>query len=112
LRDRKRLSSRVALALSMALHELVTNAIKYGSLSRPQGVVSITWQFCSTTPEIVELRWKESGGPPVNPPTKKGFGSKLVQKMLSAELSGDVIIEFEPDGVLWGLESATRCGIE
>lgn len=95
-----RLPSRVALALSMALHELATNAVKYGSLVMSSGMVSITWQFCSTSPRIVELRWKESGGPQVSKPTKRGFGSKLVQKVLSAEFSGDVVLEFAPDGVL------------
>ncbi|SEC46849.1 PAS domain S-box-containing protein [Beijerinckia sp. 28-YEA-48] len=95
-----RVPSRVALALSMALHELATNAVKYGSLSVQKGVVSITWQFCHAAPRVVELRWKESGGPCVSPPTRKGFGSKLVEKVLATELSGDVLIEFEPDGVL------------
>lgn len=105
-----RLSSRVALALSMALHELATNAVKYGSLSVPKGMVSIIWQFCHTKARVVELRWKERGGPLVIPPTRKGFGSKLVQKMLSAELSGDVILEFEPDGVLCVLRAPIDAG--
>ena len=96
-----RLSPRAALSLSMALHELATNAVKYGALSTPAGRVTLQWDL---TPgpgaERLDLTWTESGGPPVTPPTQRGFGSRLIERGLAAELSGEAAIRFEPDGVV------------
>lgn len=96
-----RLSPRAALSLSMALHELATNAVKYGALSTPAGRVTLQWNL---TPgpgaERLDLTWTESGGPPVTPPTQRGFGSRLIERGLAAELSGEAAIRFEPDGVV------------
>ena len=96
-----RLSPRSALSLSMALHELATNAAKYGALSSPTGRVHIDWrvQDGPGAPRL-ELTWRESGGPTVAPPARRGFGSRLIERGLAAELSGEARIEFEPTGVV------------
>ncbi|KRA62454.1 histidine kinase [Caulobacter sp. Root656] len=102
-----RLSPRMALSLSMVLHELATNAVKYGALSTPQGQVRIAWTVVpgAAQPRLV-LTWTETGGPPVQPPTRRGFGSRLIERGLAAELSGEARIDFEPDGVVCRIEAA------
>ncbi len=96
-----RLSTKTALAFAMALHELLTNAIKYGSLSVTSGLVSVRWQITEQTggPTMTML-WEEFGGPPVSPPTKRGFGSRLIERGLAADLGGSVRLEFPGTGVL------------
>lgn len=96
-----RLSPRTAIALALVLHELCTNAAKYGALSRPTGQVRIEWRFKDSTeqPEL-EITWRESGGPPVTPPTRQGFGSRMIQRSLAAELGGGAEIEYAPEGVV------------
>ena len=95
-------SPRSALAFSMALHELCTNAAKYGALSSPDGRVCVTWQVdvSITEQKMLQLRWAESGGPPVKSPTHKGFGSRLIDTALAAELGGEVRLIYEPQGVI------------
>ena len=75
-----RLLPKSALALAMALHELCTNAVKYGALKGDQGLADVEWQITNTegAPRL-RLRWEESGGPPVQEPTKQGFGSRLLR---------------------------------
>lgn len=101
-----RLSPKTALSLSMALHELATNAIKYGALSAPSGRVRIAWDI-STGPgaERLNLLWTERDGPPVTPPTQRGFGSRLIERGLAAELSGSATMEFHPKGVVCRIEA-------
>jgi PAS domain S-box-containing protein len=94
------LRPHIALALSMALHELATNASKYGALSIPSGRVIIQCTVTSHNPRLLSLRWEEIGGPPVTPPSRKGFGTRLIERGLSVELGGDAIITFEPSGVV------------
>jgi two-component sensor histidine kinase len=81
----------------MTLHELCTNATKYGALSVEAGHVTIIWR-------VVEgrflLRWQEHGGPAVSPPARQGFGSRLIQRSLAAEFLGQVKIAFDPAGVV------------
>ncbi len=89
------LGARQALALSMALHELATNALKYGALSVPGGRVTIGWHANGA----VALRWEESGGPPVSPPRRQGFGSRVLNRALAAELDGAIDLRFAPTGV-------------
>lgn len=84
-----------ALALSLALHELATNAAKYGALSRPEGRVEIRW---SVRDDEVDLSWRESGGPPVAPPSRRGFGSRLIEHA-SRDLTGRFRLEFDEAGV-------------
>ncbi len=96
-----RLSPKSALSLSMALHELATNAIKYGALSTPEGRVRVSWALAPDPGAArLDLTWTESGGPPVAPPTRRGFGSRLIERGLAAELSGSAAIDFQPDGVV------------
>jgi PAS domain S-box-containing protein len=85
-----------ALALSLALHELATNAAKYGALSIPEGRVTIRWTL--SVGELA-LSWREEGGPPVEPPARSGFGTRLLQRSLAHELRGDVAVTYAPEGV-------------
>jgi PAS domain S-box-containing protein len=91
-----RLTPRQALALSIALHELATNAAKYGALSGDWGYVDVRW---SSADGMLRLTWTESEGPPVEQPTRAGFGSRLIQRSLAAELGGSAIIEYRRDGL-------------
>ncbi len=95
-----RLPPRVALALTLALHELATNAAKYGALSVPSGRVAITWAVRPGDPPHLALRWQEHGGPLVSPPAQKGFGSRLIERSLALELAGEVHVTYEPSGVV------------
>jgi PAS domain S-box-containing protein len=83
-----RLTSRMALALTLALHELATNAAKYGALSVPSGRVTVTWMVRPGDPLRLTFRWQESGGPQVSPPAQKGFGSRLIERRSSARTCG------------------------
>ncbi|WP_407523562.1 HWE histidine kinase domain-containing protein [Methylobacterium oryzisoli] len=105
-----RISPRIALALAMVLHELATNAIKYGALSNATGTVTVTWRVIDEggRPPAARLRlalrWEEQGGPPVQAPTRKGFGSRMIERGLASELGGEVEISFEPAGVICVLD--------
>jgi PAS domain S-box-containing protein len=88
-------------ALAMALHELVTNAVKYGALSSPNGHVSVNWdrhQYEDATPRV-KIEWRETGGPPVISPSKVGYGTSLIRELIPHELGGTVDLAFAPDGV-------------
>jgi two-component sensor histidine kinase len=89
--------------LGLALHELATNAHKYGSLSEPEGEVSISWKFCEDASKL-KLVWQERGGPKVTPPERSGFGRAMIENVVSKALEGDVSLSFPPKGV--------RCVIE
>jgi PAS domain S-box-containing protein len=95
-----RLSPQMALAMALALQELATNAVKYGALSNATGVVRITWKItCAASDRRLMLRWDEAGGPTVDPPTRCGFGSRLIERSFAMELGGQARLEFHPDGV-------------
>jgi PAS domain S-box-containing protein len=97
---RLRLIPRTALAIAMAIHELATNAAKYGALSVPSGCVFITWTITSGSVPHLELRWQERDGPPVSPPTRRGFGTRLIERSLATDVGGDVQLTYEPAGVV------------
>jgi two-component sensor histidine kinase len=97
-----KLPPRQVLPLSMAVHELLTNALKYGALSVPSGWISITWNIVADGREAA-FRWEENGGPPVKPPSARGFGTRLIERGLAQELGGTVAIEFDPSGVICAL---------
>lgn len=100
------LGPKAALALSLALHELGTNATKYGALSAPEGQVEITWSVCDGPQgEQFSFRWQESGGPKVIAPTRKGFGSRLIERGLAGSLGGDVQIAYEPAGLVLTIDA-------
>jgi two-component sensor histidine kinase len=92
-----RLGPVAAVTLGIGLHELANNAAKYGALSAPSGRVRVTWR--PSGPGRLKLDWEELEGPPVQPPSRRGFGSELIEKVLAAELHGEVRLEFPPQGV-------------
>ncbi len=91
-------SSDAALALNMALHELATNAIKYGALSGQRGRIEIRWELDSDRPGFVLLTWRESDGPPVSTPSSRGFGTRLLERAFAAT-DGEVQLHFLADGL-------------
>jgi PAS domain S-box-containing protein len=97
------LSPKQALALSLALHELATNAAKHGALSRPEGRVALRWQAQDGQ---LDLSWRESGGPPVAPPSRRGFGSRLLEEGLNRDLDGHTRLEFTAGGVQCSITAA------
>jgi two-component system, chemotaxis family, CheB/CheR fusion protein len=94
------LDPRAALSLGMAIHELTTNAFKHGALSVSEGVVRIVW-YMEQPPdgEILVLNWSEANGPPVSPPTYRGFGMTLIERGLRQDMSAEVTVDFPPEGV-------------
>ncbi|GJE16593.1 HWE histidine kinase domain-containing protein [Methylobacterium marchantiae] len=100
-----RLPPRGALALVMALHELATNAVKYGALSNDTGRVHVAWSLLDgAAPHHFRIVWDETGGPAVTVPTRKGFGSRLIERALSQEIDGTAEISYRPDGILFVAE--------
>ena len=95
------LGEKVASTFSMVLHELATNATKYGALSVPSGKVCIRWHEDKMTDGGRQLafEWRECGGPRVEPPTRRGFGSQLVERALAYELGGTARMAFDPTGL-------------
>lgn len=92
--------------LGMAMHELATNAVKYGALSTRCGSVEITWRISDAgTSSIFEIQWLERGGPPVSRPVTVGFGSQLISDIPRADLSADVSIDYTRDGICWRLSA-------
>lgn len=89
-------SAKHALALTLALHELATNATKYGALSGPEGSVRVQWR---TEEDTLYLDWEESGGPAVTPPRRKGFGSRLLEAVVARDLGGSVKLDYRVSGV-------------
>lgn len=100
-----RLPPRLALSIAMALHELGTNAVKYGALSTDDGRVAISWTVRWESETRLALRWAESGGPPVRKPTRTGFGSRLIERSLARELAGEVKLGYEPTGVVCTIDA-------
>lgn len=92
------LDPKQAIPIVMAIHELCTNAFKYGALSNEMGTVEISWSV-QNTPRWLEIVWCERGGPPVSPPQRRGFGSMMLERALSLQLEGTVNLSFGPDGV-------------
>jgi PAS domain S-box-containing protein len=98
-------ASRASL-LTMALHELATNAVKYGALSNSYGVVSLTWEVIGEEDaQSVQLTWRELGGPLVVPPERKGFGSFLIERALQGG-GGDAKLDYNPNGLICTLSVA------
>lgn len=95
------LSAQQALGLSLAIHELATNATKYGALSVPQGQVRLSWD--QQPDQGFTFDWRESGGPLVIEPSRRGFGSRLTERVVSDLFNGTAGIRFEPEGVSFSL---------
>ena len=100
------LSPAAAQTLGMALHELATNASKHGALSDGRGQVEIAWQHGAVSAEgsRFTIDWRESNGPPVVAPARRGFGSTVTEAMVKMGLSGDVTVEFPASGFNWRLD--------
>jgi PAS domain S-box-containing protein len=94
------LSPKQAVSIGMALHELCTNARKYGALSTDQGQVRVNWWTSGDARPQLRICWHESGGPLVSPPTRRGFGSALLERTLAHDLDGDVKIDYRPEGLV------------
>jgi two-component sensor histidine kinase len=92
--------------ISMILHELATNAAKYGALSNDTGEVFIDWNLANEG--RVQLNWREAGGPTVTAPERRGFGTSLIQRGLTAQLGGSAEIEYAADGIRCRLECPVR----
>ncbi|WP_404384549.1 HWE histidine kinase domain-containing protein [Caenispirillum salinarum] len=96
-----RVTPKAAQTLTLALHELVTNAVKYGALSVSEGRVCVVWTFQGSADDRrLVFVWEEQGGPPLpGPPSRKGFGSRLIERTLAFELDGTVSLDFAPGGL-------------
>ena len=99
------MTATAAQPLGLALHELATNAVKYGSLSVPAGKVTISWNFDDHADDArkFQIRWAETGGPPVVPPSRKGFGHVVIEDAVAQSVHGEVTMTFEPHGLVWTL---------
>jgi len=95
------LGAKAALSLALMLHELATNAVKYGALSVPAGHVTVAWEIVDEAGEAtVRLTWREAGGPRVVPPARKGFGSRLIERGLVGAVGGVVRLDYDPAGLV------------
>ena len=95
-----KLNPRTALNLTMVLNELVTNAVKYGALSSEAGTLSVVWRLQGDAHVAeIKLDWQEQGGPIVTPPTRRGLGTRLMERCIERDLGGDFDLEFDPPGV-------------
>ena len=94
-----------ALALTLAVNELATNALKYGALSSPEGGVDISWSIAKGDAPTFNFRWQEHGGPPVVTPGRLGFGSRVIKDFLANDFGGTVKLSYEPAGVVCELNS-------
>jgi len=95
-----------AVAFALAIHELCTNAAKYGALKAEAGRIAIDWALAEAADGArLRLTWRESGGPPVTEPARRGFGSRLLERGLSAELKGQVRLRFPPEGLVCEIDA-------
>ncbi|HEX8486789.1 sensor histidine kinase [Sphingomonas sp.] len=102
------LGSQIALALTLALHELTTNAYKYGALSNDTGTVAVKW---TCDPDHNEgngrftFLWQEAGGPPVSPPKRQGFGSRMIERSLQSYFRGETSLDYHPAGLVFRIDA-------
>ena len=96
------LESNLAQTVAVALHELATNAAKYGALSVPDGHVQVDWSHAADGRLV--LRWTETGGPPVKSPTRKGFGTRVMESMIRGQMKGEMRFEWRPEGLACEIE--------
>jgi two-component sensor histidine kinase len=102
------LKPEAAQNIGLALHELSTNAAKYGALSNEGGKVHLDWTVVRDNDEpVLRMVWRETGGPEVSPPAREGFGHKVLKRIAAHALEGKVTLDFAPDGLVWRLEIPT-----
>jgi PAS domain S-box-containing protein len=99
------LETNTAQTIAVALHELTTNAAKYGALSVPQGRVAIAWSHKAG--RSLTLRWSETGGPPVTPPTRSGFGTRVMEAMVQSQLNGTIRFDWRGEGLVCEIEAGS-----
>ena len=99
------LGTQAVTPLSMTIHELATNAVKYGALSNNAGRVHVSWTVAGDGAPAFGMTWAESGGPPVAPPTRKGFGTRAIEQILASEIEGRGELVFAPDGLRFTIEA-------
>jgi len=104
-----RLNAAAAQAIGLAVHELATNAGKYGALSTEAGRVDVCWQ---SRDDDFMMSWTERNGPPVRPPQRQGFGSTVIDSMARMTLDGEVELDYEPSGLAWRLTCPTANVLE
>ncbi|WP_164467424.1 sensor histidine kinase [Caulobacter flavus] len=92
-----------AVPFALALHELATNAAKYGALSGETGRVEIRWSL--DEPDALSFEWREIGGPPVSPPSRRGFGSRMIERSLAGELKGSASLDFRREGLVCAIRA-------
>ena len=97
--DEVLLRPNAALTFSLVLHELTTNAAKYGALLKPGGFVAIDCRVRSNGGCELRLRWAETGGPPVRPPVRRGFGLELIERSVAHELGGQAVLDYRVEGL-------------
>ena len=97
--DEVLLRPSAALTFSLVLHELTTNAAKYGALQRPGGVVAVACRVRSNGGRELRLHWAETGGPPVQPPIRRGFGLELIERSVAHELDGQIVLDYRVEGL-------------
>lgn len=103
------LKPEIAVAFALALHELATNAVKYGALSVPGGTVTLCWTINRGVEDVgFDLVWEERGGPPVTPPEHKGFGSKLIERSLRSYFRGRSETDYRPEGLIFQLHARLK----
>ena len=92
-------------SIGLALHELATNAVKYGAWSAPGGIVAVSWQLLTngSNESSLRLRWLEQGGPDVVTPTRKGFGNVVIESVAAQRVGGTAELVFAPEGLSWTL---------
>jgi two-component sensor histidine kinase len=95
------LPTRAVVPLSMVLHEMTTNAAKYGALSTRRGNIEISWQVSGGSDKSVELVWQEHGGPKLEAGASAGFGTKLIDRVISYDPDGRTAVDFDSAGVRW-----------
>ncbi|WKA27129.1 sensor histidine kinase [Bradyrhizobium roseum] len=101
------LSPRLAVVLSMIVHEIATNAAKYGALSNDTGTIAIDWEIIEESDRRkLRLIWTEAGGPPVTAPVQRGFGSRLIERSTRDQLGGEATVDFLPRGVVYTVSCA------
>lgn len=102
------LREKAAQSIGMALHELATNAVKYGALSNLTGEISISWKVLKGETSDFVIEWVESGGPAVEKPSRKGFGETVIKQIAASSVSGQIDLNYAPSGVTWTLSAPLK----
>jgi PAS domain S-box-containing protein len=103
--------SSTAIMFSLAVHELCTNALKYGALSGEEGRIELSWSLPEEDTPRFDFSWTEAGGPPVTPPASQGFGMRILRRGMELETGGKAEVSYEPDGFAYRLSNARHGGV-